>query len=419
MQSEELNMQIRQARGKFAAMAMAYFLGVFNDNFFKQAILLLAVAAGMTSMQGLAVSLFTLPFLVFAAPAGWLADRFPKRNVVIGAKAAEVVAMTAGAAGICFDSWPLMITMLIIMGTQATVFSPALAGSIPELYPEEYVGRANGLLRMLVTFAILSGIALAGVALDQTGPGWGGISGNRLLVAAVIVGIALAGWMVSLGVVRRPAAAPRTPFPWSGPLQTLRILAECWRDPFLGSAIALDVFIWFAGSLQILIINPLGLQQFKLDATWTSGLIVAQLLGIGIGGLLSNLLIDLRNWPRRTGICGIIMGFFMLGMAFVPGLPAPWQVPLLFVILGAIGIFGGMVLIPVESFVQVRPAPDRKGAVLAAANFVIFAGILLSGPLSNFLNANWLPTTCFSWTGGLAVIFCTLFLIFMRGKEDR
>ncbi|MFA5187482.1 MAG: hypothetical protein WC551_13465, partial [Patescibacteria group bacterium] len=78
---------IVRARAKFVAMAATFSLGVFNDNFYKQAVLLLAVGAGRPDMQGYALALFTLPFIVFAAPAGWLADRFPKRTIVIGAKA--------------------------------------------------------------------------------------------------------------------------------------------------------------------------------------------------------------------------------------------------------------------------------------------------------------------------------------------
>jgi acyl-[acyl-carrier-protein]-phospholipid O-acyltransferase/long-chain-fatty-acid--[acyl-carrier-protein] ligase len=74
-----LKERIRKGRAKFAAMAGTYFVGVFNDNFFKQAALLMAVAAGKSEMQGYATIIFTLPFIVFAAQAGWCADRFSKR----------------------------------------------------------------------------------------------------------------------------------------------------------------------------------------------------------------------------------------------------------------------------------------------------------------------------------------------------
>ncbi|MHC4294213.1 MAG: hypothetical protein ACYSTL_01365, partial [Planctomycetota bacterium] len=72
----ELRLQIRRARGKFAAMAATYCLGVFNDGFFRQSVMLIAVAAGHKALQGYVMAVFTLPYLLFAAPAGWLADRF-------------------------------------------------------------------------------------------------------------------------------------------------------------------------------------------------------------------------------------------------------------------------------------------------------------------------------------------------------
>ena len=132
-----LKERIRKGRAKFAAMAGTYFVGVFNDNFFKQAALLMAVAAGKSEIQGYATIIFTLPFIVFASQAGWCADRFSKRSVVIAAKLLELAAMIFGALGVLYGNWFLILVMLGIEGTQATIFSPALNGSIPELYPPE------------------------------------------------------------------------------------------------------------------------------------------------------------------------------------------------------------------------------------------------------------------------------------------
>ncbi|MCY2925470.1 MAG: MFS transporter [Planctomycetota bacterium] len=166
IETTELAGQIRQARGKFVAMAGAYCLGVFNDNLFKQAAALVALyIAHDAGLQNLGAIMFTLPWLLFAAPAGWLADRFPKRHIVIASKALELAAMLCGAAGIILVNWPLILTMLFIMGLQACIFSPALNGSIPELYPPTYVIKANSFMKMLVTAGNLVGIIAAGLLL--------------------------------------------------------------------------------------------------------------------------------------------------------------------------------------------------------------------------------------------------------------
>jgi len=404
-------------RGRFAAMAGAYFLGVFNDNFYKQAILILAVAAGRSNLQGLVVSVFTLPFLVFAAPAGWVADRFAKRSVVIVVKWVELGAVVLGAVGLCLGQWWLIFVMLALMGAQATFFSPALNGSIPELFPAAYVTRANGILRLVVTVAILGGIALAGFTLDLPGTGWRGLENGRLALGAAVVLVALAGLAVSYGVARRPAADPGAPFPWTGPLVTLRDLLEIGRDPLLAFAVAGCVFIWFAGSLQVLLINPLGLRQLGVSKSLTSALIVAQLLGIGAGGMLCARWAKGPRWHRVLAPAAVAMGLVMLLVPCVPLLPGPWRLPAAFLLMAAVGTAGGLFLIPVESFIQTRPEPGRRGAVLAAANFVEFAGILLSGPIANFLNARWAPTTSFGLVGAFSVALGAVLFAVLRGRR--
>jgi len=414
MDKDGLKQQIRAARGKFAAMAATYALGVFNDNFFKQAVLLLAVAAGDVQMQGWVLVIFTLPFIVLAAPAGWLADRFAKRRIVIGSKGLELLAMLSGAVGICTGEWWRIFTMLAIMATQSTLFSPALNGSIPELYPAEFVTTANAFLRLFVTVSILAGVAAAGLALDRSGLGWWGLELGRLTVGGVVVAVAALGLILSFGVPSRPAADPAARFPWRGPLDTLRKLWSIRRDPLLALTIGASTFIWTLGSLQVLLINPLGLQQFRLGTAMTSYLIAAQLIGIAAGGLLSSRLAVGRRWYRVLGPAGMGLTALMLLMEAVPGLPAPAQLPALFGLFFTVGVSGGLFLIPVESFIQVRPAAAEKGAVLAATNFAVFSGILLSGPLSNLLNAHLRPTDSFGFLGLAALLATFLFTLAYR-----
>ena len=161
--NESLKRRIRRARAKFAAMAATYFAGVLNDNFFKQSVLLIAVAINKSYLQGWATVVFTLPFILFAAPAGFCADRFSKRSIVIASKFLELTAMIFAAFGIYFLSWQMIMVTLFIMALQSTLFGPSLRGTIPELYPPEYVVTANAIIRMISTAAILAGIALAGI----------------------------------------------------------------------------------------------------------------------------------------------------------------------------------------------------------------------------------------------------------------
>ncbi|HEY1405669.1 MAG TPA: MFS transporter [Spirochaetota bacterium] len=401
----------------FTAMASAYFLGTFNDNFFKQAVLILAVAAGRTEMQGYALSIFTVPFLLFAAPAGWLADRFAKRRVVIAAKWMELAAMTAGAIGLLTEHWILIFTMLFIMGTQATIFSPAINGSIPELFPREKVIKVNGILRLVVTTAILSGIALAGFALDIPGKGFHHLDNGKIAVTLTIIGIAFLGIVAAYGVFSKPASAPQAPFPWKGPIDTVRILFETRKDKLLAVAICADVFIWFTGSLQILLINPMGLNEFNFSKSMTSALIVSQLLGLGLGGILSARFAKGEHWYRVLFPAGFLMSLFLLTLPLVPKLSVNLLTPVLFILVATVGITGGLFMIPLESFIQVRPSADRKGTIWASANFIIFGGIMVSGPVSNFLNAHLLPTSSFGILGIMSFITSLIILVILKRRK--
>jgi len=407
---------LRHARGQFICMASSYGLGVFNDNFFKQAALVLFVATGHNEMQGYALSVFTLPFILFAAPAGWCADRFAKCHVVMAAKWLELLAMLFGAVGICMGNSPLIFTMLFIMGFQATLFSPAMNGSLPDLYPERFVTRANGILRMLVTLAILGGVAVAGIMLDRPGVFWG-IEAGRLLVATTVVGVALVGVIVSYGVPHRPAANPKLKFPWNGPIHTIQELIDTRKDPLLATTIFTNVFVWLVGSLGILIINPLGINQFHMSKTWTSYLIVSQLVGLAVGGVISSRLIPIGRWYRVVWPLCLAMSLVMVGMAGVPMLTEFFQRPALFVLTFLLGGFGGGILIPMESFLQIRPPVERKGAVLSAVNFIVFIGILSSGLFSNCLNAYLQPTAAFG-VMGLASLLITVVLFFLFRKQQ-
>jgi len=409
MSDEAIRRQIREARGKFAAMAGSYSLGVFNDNFFKQAAMLLAVGAGFASFQGHMLLLFTAPYILFSAPCGWLADRFPKRNIVIAAKGIEVVAMVCGAVGMVVGSWPLILAMVSTMGLQSAIFGPSLNGSIPELYPASHVMTANGVLKVFVTVAILSGVALAGFLLD-----WGGraaIAGGALAVAAL-------GFLASFGVPRRPAASPQARFPWTGPIDSVRELIEMRTDRLLATTLGADMFIWFVGSLLIPIVNVLGKKQLGLTDTETSGLLVAELSGLAVGGLLSARIATGRRWHRVLVPAAGALGAMLACTWGSAHLPEGVRYGFLLASLAGAGLAGGLFMIPCESFIQVRPAAERKGAVIAASNFVIFVGIAASGPIANALNALMLPSRSFLVVGGFAVVVAVV-LARVLPKERR
>ena len=385
-QADELfNRRIKAARWKFTAMAVAYFTGVFNDNLFRQSVLLWAVTADKSRMQGYVTVIFTLPFIIFAAPAGWCADKFSKRNVVIFIKILELAAMICGAIAIYYSNWTLMLATLGGMGLWATIFSPSLNGSIPELYPPQYVIRANGIIKMLSTAAILAGIAAAGFVLDAVDIA-GTADVNNVMTGTILISIASAGIFVSLGVPKYPAASPKAAFPWQGPLHTLKTLWSIRNDTLLAASIIANAFFWFIGSLEVLLINQFGLSELALSTSVTSLLIVAELIGLAAGALFVSRFAKAEKWYRIPAPACLTMALFLASISAASSLPKALQQVYLISMFVASGAAAGIFMIPLESFIQIRPSADRKGAIIAAANFAAFSGILLSGPASDLFN---------------------------------
>lgn len=410
--------RIRRGRAKFAAMGGTYFVGVFNDNFFKQAAMLLAVAAGKEEIQSWAAAIYTLPFVVLAAQAGWLADRFPKRTVVIGAKVLELTAMIFGAMGVIYGRWDLMLVMLGIEGIQAAIFSPALNGSIPELYPAEYVVTANAIIRMISTGAILAGIAAAGFVLDIKGYA-GQIPMRLAAVAGTVLAVSAAGVAMSFGVARFAAASSGAKFPWRGPVETVKVLYEIRKDKLLSIAIWGNAFFWLIGSLEVLVLNQMGVGQFKFSNTMTSGLAVAEMLGIAAGGVLSIYFTKRMKWYRLMVPAGVIMAISMLATAAGPYVGETVRLVYLFIALAVMGIAGGVYMIPLEAFIQVRPAADRKGATIAAANFAAFGGMLLSGLIFYLFTAMGIKASNdFAIMGASAMMVMIIIFILLREVKE-
>lgn len=408
----------------FAAMAASYCLGAFNDNFYKQSCMLVAVGLGFTSLQGYIAIAFILPYLLVSAPAGWLADRYSKRTIVILTKGLEVVAMIFGAAGIFWLSWPLVLAMCFTMGIQACVFGPALNGSVPELFPAERVTPANSILKAAMIGAVLLGIALSGVVLERGGillaPALGlpPEHAGRAGVAMAVIGIALAGLLSSLGTPWRAPAAPTAPFPRSGPLDTLRELRLLAQDPLLWIAALLGTFVWTIGSLEAMLVNPLGKLELGFGALATSGLLAAEMIGVGIGGGVAGIWVKGESWRRLLVPSLLGMSGFLGAMATLPLLGDSLRYPMALGLLTACGVLGGLVLVPCEAYVQVRPPPDRRGVVLGVSGFMFGVGVVVSGLFANLLNALLQPSQGFAVTALLTLALAAYVARLLKEKQS-
>jgi len=164
-----------------------------------------------------------------------------------------------------------------------------------------------------------------------------------------------------------------------------------------------DVYIWSVGALQVMIVLGIGERQLGLTEFGASNLTFALLVGIAVGGVLAPRLARGENWYRVLAPSALAIGLLAFAAPVVMLLPKGAALWVMAALLGLMGVAGGLFMIPCESFIQVRPRPERKGTVIAAANFGIFAGIVLAGGLSMCFDKMLTPTTFLALTGLVSI----------------
>jgi acyl-[acyl-carrier-protein]-phospholipid O-acyltransferase/long-chain-fatty-acid--[acyl-carrier-protein] ligase len=419
----------------FWGLTLTQFLGAFNDNLYKQLILLSAVpvaaslGAGVaqelaaaepggagSDAQGWASFVFSIPFVLMSGIAGYLSDRFSKQPIIRLCKLAEIgVTLLALAAFLCYGWTGMFGTwfVLFLMGTHSTFFGPGKYGILPELFPARDLARANGIILMTTFLAIIFGTVTAGALHDHlVGPS--GDIQHLWIGSLLCVGVAVCGTMSAMLIRRTPVAQPNLPLTSDAWLVSREVRQVLRRDrPLLMALLASCVF-WMVAGLAMPTINSLGLTQLKINKTSTSMLTASIALGIMAGALSAGWLSRFGKTDRLVvvGLWGIIATLVALGFW------GPDNVHLLgmggsMMALIALGIFAAIYSVPLQVFLQQRPPVAIKGRMIATMNQANFMGILISGPLYQLFErlatwAGW-PISSVFWMIALLVLPLALF----------
>jgi acyl-[acyl-carrier-protein]-phospholipid O-acyltransferase / long-chain-fatty-acid--[acyl-carrier-protein] ligase len=374
--------------GSFIGLLMAQALGTMNDNIFRWLVIGLA-ANQMQDQKSLFLTLgtiaLTLPFILFAAPSGFFADRFPKARVIQWAKFAEIIIMGLGAVAIAIGEVYSVFIVLFLMGAQSALYSPARLGSIPELLHPEQISRANGWLGLTNLIAIIIGTVIGNKLADVYRPD---DLQSILIIGAVIVGIALIGWLFSRRISLQPAGDPGSRFQWNFLATTWHDLRALWQQSGLLRVALGIMFFWSLGALANINIDQYvsengGIKQILNDHK--SAFLVCLTIGVGVGSVLagywSGNRVELGILP--LGATGIVVCCLMLygidGHFFAESAGQVittnthyWGCIWLF----GLGLSAGLFDIPLEAYMQQNSSPKDRGSILAANNFLTFGGII-------------------------------------------
>jgi acyl-[acyl-carrier-protein]-phospholipid O-acyltransferase/long-chain-fatty-acid--[acyl-carrier-protein] ligase len=390
----------------FAPLLAAAGLGAVNDNLYKIVVSLMAVnlgaAAGDTHYLALAGALFVLPYLLFSGYAGWIADAFNKRTVLIVTKSFEIVAMLAAFAALSSGNLEFMLAVIFLTAMQAAFFSPAHYGILPELLPEKELSRANGLDELCVFLSIIigttGGAAIYGLWQDQV-----------QLIALVLIAIAAVGTVASLGIGRVPSpAAGRlfALFPWGEVIKGMQTLAA---DRALRLTVLGITYFWFLGALLQLGVILFGKQALGLNDARAGLLQAAIAVGIGIGsaaaGRLSGDKVELGLVP--IGSVGIGMSSLLLAWS-----PPSFGLALASLVL--LGFAGGLFVVPLNANLQQRAPADERGRLIGTTNFLNMFGVLLaSGALWLFSDALGFTADAMVLAIGLITFVVTVYVLWL------
>ncbi|MDP3856621.1 MAG: MFS transporter [Stagnimonas sp.] len=377
---------------RFAPFFWTQSLGAFNDNVFKNALIIL-VSFGIVGLSdeqralyvNLAAGLFILPFFLFSAFAGQLAEKYEKSQLIRGIKLLELGIAVLAAVGLAIQSVPFLLGVLFLLGLQATLFGPVKYAILPQHLQERELVGGNALVEAATFLAILLGTMLGGWLIARAnGPHW---------VSLTVIGVAVIGYLTSRAIPSAPAAAPELQIQWNPFTETIRNIAFMRgnRTVFL-SVLGISWF-WFYGAMF--------LSQLPAYTKTTLGggeevvtlLLTVFSLGIGLGSLLCERLSGHKVEIGLVPLGSIGLTWFGVDLYFASpdavsgaALSASqfiaqagnhrvlWDLLL-------IGVFGGFYIVPLYALIQTRSEASHRSRIIAGNNilnaaFMVVAALL-------------------------------------------
>lgn len=415
-------------RRRFNAMFFTQFLGAFNDNVFKQALILVLtytaasqLGVAVSILNNLAAMLFILPYFLFSALAGQLADKYEKSQLTRFTKLLELSIMLIAAVGFVFEWYALLFVALFLMGTQSTFFGPIKYAYLPQAMKKDELVGANGLFQMGTSLAILLGMIIAGV-LTQ-------LHQSLYWISAMVLIVAILGYLASRAIPNMPAMQPSLKIDWNIFTTSTATVRYLYSLPFLFFIILGNSWFWFYGAtfltqtpefskvilhgdesvvIFLLTLFSVGVSIGSLLCkTLTKNQVSLKLLPFGIAGL-SLFAIDL--YLSLSGLSINIDQESLLGIGQLFNVPGTVRV---FADLFLLGFSGGLYIVPLYASMQAY-APKSHRARIVGANNIFNAIFMVGSAIFAILILNSLKMSLpqlFLVTGILNIVF-GLFLYF-------
>ncbi|HVL77885.1 MAG TPA: MFS transporter [Sphingomicrobium sp.] len=383
---------------RFLPIFVTQFLGAFNDNLFRTAMVMLVIygiyqdATQEATFSAIAGGLFILPFFLLSALAGQLADSTDKAAIVRIVKTAEILIMIFGAAGLLLHNVPLLLAALAAMGIHSTFFGPIKYAILPQhLHHDEVLG-GTGLVEAGTYIGILGGTLLGGILVLQRGDG----SFHAEWAAVAVLMVAIAG-RISGGLVppaRPEEGAPPLKMDWHIIRASVTLVSATLHVPRLFLAIVCISFFWAMGAVLAAQFPPLVKNSLDSDQTVATLFLAIFSIGVAVGSVAVNRLLKGRVAATYSPGAALAMGAFvldlfrrvknwpgngdeLLGVREFLAMPnGPWIVFDLF----GVAIAGGMFVVPLYAFLTTTVAKSQTARTIAANN-IVNSGFMVAATL--------------------------------------
>ncbi len=377
---------------RFAPYFLTQLLGAFNDNVYKNALIALIAYAGITAAGGeallinLAAGLFILPFFLFSAFAGQVAERYEKSMLIRRIKLLEIGIMALGVLAVASGSAALMIGVLFLMGLQSTFFGPIKYGILPQHLHDTELVSGNGLVELGTFLAILLG-TIAGTQLVTA------TAGLLWPLSLTLIGVAVAGWWASRSIPVSPAAAPDLRLRFNPVVETWRLVRDTAKDRVIFQSILGISWFWFLGATYLAQFPVFARDVLGGNANVFTLLLAVFSVGIGLGSMLCSLLsrrrVEIGLVP--LGAAGLTLAGIDLVLATPAaplgeamtltgflGAPGAWRI---LIDVSLIGLSGGLYIVPLYALIQQRADPARLSRTIACNNIMNALFMVLSAVL--------------------------------------
>jgi len=382
---------------RFAPFFLTQFLGALNDNVFRNGLVILITFQGVlvlgmdhSQLANVASLLFILPFFLFSATSGQLADKYEKSMLMRRIKLLEIVLMTIAAAALLAKSYLLLLVLLFLMGCQSTLFGPVKYAYLPQqLATDELIG-GNALVEAGTNVAILLGLIIGGLMI-ATSPQ------DQTLLAASLIGFAVFGYLASRRIPTTVAVDPDLTISWNAWRETRRIVGFAREDRTVFLSILGISWFWFFGTVMTVQLPAYTLGILNGNAAISTALLAAFIVGIGSGSLLCERMSGRRIELGLVPFGSIGLSLFAVDLYFAQTMPIiaavssigdflgrPGSLRVLFD-LAMLGVFAGFYSVPLYALVQKRARRQHLSRIIAANNIINSIFMVLASLLALFV----------------------------------